>query len=225
MYDTKLLNVETTLFKDKYNSLADDYLNYDKNKNHKVTVCQNDNHQIILTEYCAIIRTNEGQKHLKDYEKSLKIILNRIIVPESTRFKGLRYEASAVDYITKISDVEKFFKGINVETDLVEEYNIQRKAKKMYNPKEMSVEHYTTKYVSEYFSDSRPCYNKEVNFSTGEYYDERIGKVQINICIYHGTYQHFFSNNDVRSDVEKLKDKYFEILTKSFTDEYMQKLC
>ena len=73
-YSAGMYEVRPTLFKEKDTSIVDDYINSDSNKLEKITVCENLNHQIILTRYCAVIRTMDGQRHLEKVEPVIQLI-------------------------------------------------------------------------------------------------------------------------------------------------------
>lgn len=222
MYESELTYVTTTLFSQMSKSIVDDYLNCKSNLHDSLIICKQPNHEVILTRYCAIIR-KIANDYLKYYLPAVKTIIDEILCQNNCR--GLRYEASTVEYIKNIEDVEKYFNGIFIEKALSEEYNIKRDENKQYSPKETLMESYSTQNDVEYFNETKICYKKNISFSTGEYYDDRIGRVSTKICTYQNGYETKYSKEDIVPLIEELKEKQFEILLKSFKDEYIEKIC
>ena len=186
-------------------------------------MCENLNHQVILTKYCAIIRTQDGQKHLEPILPILKLIKKYIISPDSCKLCAVK-EARTIDYILDIEDVEKYFKGILVETEIQEEYNRKRKVGKDYYLKERTTECYTSKYSTRYFIENGMCYDKTMDFSTGEYYDERIGRVVIDIAVSYFGRDSKLAKHNLEDVIEELIEHQFKLFINSHKDEYIETL-
>lgn len=200
-------------------SIANDYnINEPKILNQKVDMYKSNNHIIILSKNLILVETKDNCNYLKDYEKGLEIIRDTIILRDDTKIQSIKYEITTQDYITQITDVERYYKNLKIEQQPKEKYNIKRDGYKSSMLKEQSVE-----YISNYFSELNSCYIKEEEFSTAEYYDDRIGRVIINVQVYYFNNQRC-SKNSVFEDINNLKKKSVEILFKSFKDEYIKKL-
>lgn len=200
-------------------SIANDYnINEPKILNQKVDMYKSNNHIIILSKNLILVETKDNCNYLKDYEKGLEIIRDTIILRDDTKIQSIKYEITTQDYITQITDVERYYKNLKIEQQPKEKYNIKRDGYKSSMLKEQSVE-----YISNYFSELNSCYIKEEEFSTAEYYDDRIGRIIINVQVYYFNNQRC-SKNSVFEDINNLKKKSVEILFKSFKDEYIKKL-
>ena len=220
----RLYELRTTLFKRKDKNIADDFLNSDSSKFENVIVCENLNHQVILTKYCTIIRTREGQKHLENIQPILKLLKEYIIKPDSTKLNSVKVEARTVDYVTDIEHVEKYFRGILVDAQIQEEYNKKRKVGKEYYEKERTTECYTSKYTTRYFIENGMCFDKNMDFSTAEYYDERIGRVRIDIGVDYSGRDSKLAKHNFEAVIEELIDKQFQLYLKSHKEEYIKTL-
>ena len=223
-YSARMYEVRPTLFKEKDTSIVDDYINSDSNKLEKITVCENLNHQIILTRYCAVIRTMDGQRHLEKVEPVIQLIKKHIIMLDATTLQGVKFEARTIEYITDIKDVEKHFKGILIDADIKEEYNIKRDPQKDYYLKERIAECYTSKNSTRYFIENGMCMDKEIEFSTGEYYDERIGRVKIDIGVNYYNRDTKLTKFNFQNIIEELEEKQFKLFLKSHKDKYIETL-
>ena len=184
---------------------------------------KNDNHKIILSKNLILIETTEDCNHLREYEKGLEIIRNIIILSDDTKIQSIKFEATTEDYIRKITDIEKYYNNLKVEEYPKEKYNIERDNYNSSMLKEQDVEFISTCFNTRYFSELKACYVKEEDFSTAEYYDKRIGRVIINIQVYYFNSQRF-SKDSIIKDINNLKKKQFDILLKSFKNEYIQEL-
>lgn len=219
-----LYSLNPTLFKTKELSLAEDYLNSGDNKFSRVMVSENENQQVILTKYATIIRTKSKSKHLENVRPILKFIDNHLIHPDTTTLKAVRFEASTIDYITDIQDVERYYKGILVDTQLVEEYNVKRDPEKEYYHKSVNYEGYSSRFASSYFIENGICYDKEVNFATAEYYDERVAHVKINIGVSYQTRNSKLSKYNFRDVIAELEEEQFKMFLNAHKDEYIETL-
>lgn len=143
---------------------------------------------------------------------------------DSTKLNAVKFEARTIDYITNIDDVEKYFKGVLVETAIKEEYNRKRKVGEDYYQRERTVECYTSKYSTRYFIENDMCYDKAMDFSTGEYYDERIGRVIIDIGVNYFGRDSKLSKYNFESIIEELVEEQFKLYLNSHKDEYIETL-
>ncbi len=106
---------------------------------------------------------------------------------------------------------------------MIEEYNIRRDLKPDY--KGQNAEIYTSRYFSNYFSETEPCYTKEVDFSTAEYYNDTIGRVCTTISVYYYNSSNTrLTNFNIPQLILKLEDEHFKILLNSFKKQYIEKI-
>lgn len=202
-----------------------EYLRNTKLKNKKLDVYRSNNHEIILSDQIAIIHTINGNNHLKNYDIALNYIIDNLINIDDTRVSALRYEVSIIDYIKNISDVNKYYKNININENIVEEYNIEKKSYADFMKKVDNVENYSSNHITRYFNESKPCYIIEEDFSTASYYNENIGRTYINIMTYlFNTGNNILTKDSVVNAIQVLKEKQFELMLNLFKEEYIQKL-
>ena len=202
-----------------------EYLRNTKLKNKKLDVYRSNNHEIILSDQIAIIHTINGNNHLKNYDIALNYIIDNLINIDDTRISALRYEVSTIDYIKNISDVNKYYKNININENIVEEYNIEKKSYADFMKKVDNVENYSSNHITRYFNESKPCYIIEEDFSTASYYNENIGRTYINIMTYlFNTGNNILTKDSVVNAIQVLKEKQFELMLNLFKEEYIQKL-
>lgn len=217
----KVYSIKYTLLDCKV-SACDDY--FENSRNDKVRVFENDNHKVYLTK-CSVIIHNKIDKHyLKSYNDVLKLVMSELLSYDDVRIINVRYEAQTQDFIKRIDEVDKLYNDLRIDTSMKEQYN-RFKLRKNYFEKERNEEHYSCEYRSDYFNESDICYNKVVNFSTAEYYNNAIGRVIINICTnYFDSGNNKVSKTNVIEIVNELKEKQFEVLLSSFKEEYLDKL-
>ncbi|MGN1013560.1 MAG: hypothetical protein ACI4ON_07040 [Clostridia bacterium] len=217
--------MKTTLLKNK--GLNDDYeyLINTKLKNKKLDVYRSNNHEIILSDRLVLIHTINGNNHLKNYDIALNYVIDNIINTDDTRISALRYEVSTIDYIKNISDVNKYYKNININEKILEEYNIEKKSYADFMKKVDNVENYSSNHITRYFNESKPCYIIEEDFSTASYYNENIGRTYINMMTYlFNTGNNILTKDSVVNAIQVLKEKQFELMLNLFKEEYIQKL-
>ncbi len=202
--------------------MADDY--FETCKNDKAIVLKNENNIIYVTKFSVIITNNINKARLKNYNDILELIISKILSHDNTTLDSVRYEARTEDFIKRIEEVELLYNDIRVDTLMKEQYNRFR-GKNNYIQKERTEEHYSCEYRSNYFNEDEICYNKIINFSTAEYYNENIGRVMIDICTNYFNFENnTVSKSNVIDTVNKLKEKQFKILLSSFKQEYLEKL-
>ena len=217
--------MKTTLLKKQVVNDDYEYLRNTKLKNKKLDVYRSNNHEIILSDQIAIIHTINGNNHLKNYDIALNYIIDNLINIDDTRISALRYEVSTIDYIKNISDVNKYYKNININENIVEEYNIEKKSYADFMKKVDNVENYSSNHITRYFNESKPCYIIEEDFSTASYYNENIGRTYINIMTYlFNTGNNILTKDSVVNAIQVLKEKQFELMLNLFKEEYIQKL-
>ena len=217
--------MKTTLLKKQVVNDDYEYLRNTKLKNKKLDVYKSNNHEIILSDQIAIIHTINGNNHLKNYDIALNYIIDNIINIDDTRISALRYEVSTIDYIKNISDVNKYYKNININENIVEEYNIEKKSYADFMKKVDNVENYSSNHITRYFNESKPCYIIEEDFSTASYYNENIGRTYINIMTYlFNTGNNILTKDSVVNAIQVLKEKQFELMLNLFKEEYIKKL-
>lgn len=217
--------MKTTLLKKQVVNDDYEYLRNTKLKNKKLDVYKSNNHEIILSDQIAIIHTINGNNHLKNYDIALNYIIDNLINIDDTRISALRYEVSTIDYIKNISDVNKYYKNININENIVEEYNIEKKSYADFMKKVDNVENYSSNHITRYFNESKPCYIIEEDFSTASYYNENIGRTYINIMTYlFNTGNNILTKDSVVNAIQVLKEKQFELMLNLFKEEYIQKL-
>ena len=217
--------MKTTLLKKQVVNDDYEYLRNTKLKNKKLDVYKSNNHEIILSDQIAIIHTINGNNHLKNYDIALNYIIDNLINIDDTRISALRYEVSTIDYIKNISDVNKYYKNININENIVEEYNIEKKSYADFMKKVDNVENYSSNHITRYFNESKPCYIIEEDFSTASYYNENIGRTYINIMTYlFNTGNNILTKDSVVNAIQVLKEKQFELMLNLFKEEYIKKL-
>lgn len=217
--------MKTTLLKKQVVNDDYEYLRNTKLKNKKLDVYRSNNHEIILSDQIAIIHTINGNNHLKNYDIALNYIIDNLINIDDTRISALRYEVSTIDYIKNISDVNKYYKNININENIVEEYNIEKKSYADFMKKVDNVENYSSNHITRYFNESKPCYIIEEDFSTASYYNENIGRTYINIMTYlFNTGNNILTKDSVVNAIQVLKEKQFELMLNLFKEEYIKKL-
>lgn len=217
--------MKTTLLKKQVVNDDYEYLRNTKLKNKKLDVYRSNNHEIILSDQIAIIHTINGNNHLKNYDITLNYIIDNLINIDDTRISALRYEVSTIDYIKNISDVNKYYKNININENIVEEYNIEKKSYADFMKKVDNVENYSSNHITRYFNESKPCYIIEEDFSTASYYNENIGRTYINIMTYlFNTGNNILTKDSVVNAIQVLKEKQFELMLNLFKEEYIKKL-
>lgn len=194
-------------------------------KNRPLDTFRCKNHEIIFSNYFVIIHTINGNNHLEGYEKALEYIIESIIKCDYTRIVSLSFDISAIDYIKRINDVEKYYNNLKINAKIEEDYNIEKKSYESFIQKAPTVEHFLSSHVTSYFNERYPSYIIEENFSTAEYYNENIGRVKTNISTYLiNTGYNILTKDYIKEAIEKLKATQFELLISLFTDEYKSKI-
>lgn len=194
-------------------------------RNKKVDVYENENHEIILTNCSATIRTKSGENHLKNIVGALDIINNNLVDIDSSRVVSVRYDASTLDYIKNISDVEKHYKDLKVSANIEEKYNIDKKDYDLRLDKGRIEENYKTSNFTSYFNERYINYIVEEDFCTADYYDDSIGRTIINISTYlFNTGNNILTKDNIKPVISKLKEKQVEVLIDRFNEEYLKKL-
>lgn len=161
---------------------------------------------------------------MKGYKPVVKFINNHIVCKDDTIFYGIIFEANTEDYVTRIDDVERFVKNLRIDRDIVQQYNKQRSNNHSYS-KYDSEEHYSVDFSSNYYTDSGICSKKKVKFSTAEYYNNIIGRITTVIA----TKSLYIDSNSLSrmnlyDNIEKMKEKQYDMLLDSFNEEYLQKI-
>lgn len=200
-------------------------LRLENEKLNKVDVYKNQNHVILLTNNTVIIYTIHGEKLLKDYQKALEIIIDNVINTEESKVISVRRDLSTIEYITKISDVNRYYNNLKISEKIDEDYNIVRSIFEAYMDKHRTEESYKCGYVTNYFNEMFPCYIVEEDFSTADYYNNFIGRTIINTSVYlFYTKNNILTKGNIEEVLDVLKEKQFEVLLKSFKEEYLAKL-
>jgi hypothetical protein len=143
---------------------------------------------------------------------------------DEASFYGMSFEAKTLDYINRIDDVERFAKDLRIDRKIIQKYNRQRD-KEDINKKYIEFEHYSSKFESNYLTESGYASRKEVFFTNSEYYDQTIGTLSttIEIRAVYGDMKEF-SILDIHSIIEKLEERYFNMYKDCFNDEYLETL-
>ena len=68
------------------------------------------------------------------------------------------------------------------------------------------------------------CFDKNMDFSTAEYYDERIGRVRIDIGVDYSGRDSKLAKHNFEAVIEELIDKQFQLYLKSHKEEYIKTL-
>lgn len=68
------------------------------------------------------------------------------------------------------------------------------------------------------------CYDKEMDFSTGEYYDERIGRVIIDIGVIYYSRDTKLTKHNFEKVIEELIEEQFKMFLNSHKAEYIKSL-
>lgn len=222
--ETRVCNITSSFL--KYLRLTDRSLDYFSDSEFKfkwITLFKNQNHCIAICKYGAIFYTDEGEKHLKNIGHALEVLLNDIIKIEDSKILNLEFQAVTLDYIKDINNVSRWYKDVRIDRKMIEEYNIKRDKELDYKGK--NDELYTARYFSNYFSETEPCYTKEVDFSTAEYYNDIIGRVYTTISVYYYNNSNSrLTNFNIPELILKLEDEHFKILLNSLKKQYIEKI-
>lgn len=175
-----------------------------------------------MTKGSLVIVTKQSGNCLKNYNSILEMLMSNFICSDD-KIVDIRYEAETQDYIRKISEVEAFYKDLNIDTFIKEQYNKSRN-KSSYYDKERIEEHYSCEYKSNYFNEIDICHTKVVNFSTAEYYNDCIGRVIIDIATNYFNSNVKVNSNNLIEVVNDLRKKQYDVLISCFTQEYKEKL-
>ncbi len=222
--ETRICNITSSLLRNlRLSDRSQDYFSDAKFKFEWITVFRNENHFIAVCEHGAIFYTSENEKHLANIGPALNVLLNDIILIKDSKIFNLEFQAATLDYIKDINDVSRRYKDVRIDRKMIEEYNIRRDLKPDY--KGQNAEIYTSRYFSNYFSETEPCYTKEVDFSTAEYYNDTIGRVCTTISVYYYNSSNTrLTNFNIPQLILKLEDEHFKILLNSFKKQYIEKI-
>lgn len=120
--------------------------------------------------------------------------------------------------------MEKRYKGLIINTELHEEYNLKRKPHKDYYLKERAAECYNTTNTTKYFHESGMCFDKRVDFSTAEYYDQRVGRVKIAIGASYYSKDSKLTKFNFEEVIKELDESVFKMFLDSHKPEYVETL-
>ncbi len=217
--------VKKTLLDNKALKIDNDYLENPNLKGRKLDVFVCQNHEIIFSNYFVIIHTINDNKHLVGYEKALEYIIDSIIMCDYARIVSLCFEASTMDFIKSIKDVERFTNNLKINANIEEEYNIEKKSYYSFMQKDPTVEHYMSGHITSYFNERHPSYVIEESFLTAQYYNQNIGRIKNNILTYLiNTGSNILTKDYIKEGIETLKNTQFDLLLSLFSDEYKSEL-
>lgn len=132
---------------------------------------------------------------------------------------------STIDYIKRISDVERYSKNLKINAKVEEEYNVEKKSYSSYMQKDPTVEYFMSSHITNYFNERYPSYIIEEDFCTAEYYNQNIGRIKTNISTYLiNTGYNILTKDYIKEAIMKLKEIHFDLLLNLFTDEYKKEL-
>ncbi len=178
--------------------------------------------QVVLSSRYVIISSTDNVNQLKNWEEVVDSIVDAITRDNEYCIKSIVVEASTLDYIENISQVNEKYKYLVIEPKLKLGYNIDRKKYGDADIKSDDFEHLNTKHITRYLQEQDMSYYKEEDFSTAEYYDKYIGRVETKIALYKdGLY---IGNSNCISVIAEYRARLQQILIKSFTDQYLKKL-
>lgn len=186
-------------------------------------VFENKDYQIILAPDLILIKTPVGKKHLDDYEKEFSDIINMLIVDNGLKITMIRTELCTRDFIKQIGDVSRYYKHLVIKPKPRERQNINREYTQEYPKVEEIAENLSASYEINYFNEMRTSLYKKVSFSTAEYYNSSIGKVETKVATYLINSQvGGYTSDSVFDVVKKLRIYAREELMDSFTKEYIE---
>lgn len=136
----------------------------------------------------------------------------------------IKTEFTTLDFVERINDVARYYNNLPINPRPRERQNINRDYKQEYPKIEEVAENLSVSYETNYFNEMRKSFYKKINFSTAEYYNSTIGRVEIKIAAY-------LTNSQIVKDTEeailkvigKLRRYAREQLMESFTKEYIEK--
>ena len=107
----------------------------------------------------------------------------------------------------------------------IEQYNIQRNKHEDIISRNQTSEILSTAYEVNYYHESKPCLYKKEDFSTADYYNDIIGRVNINVAAYVSS-SHGIGNTKeaIMKNIGNLRRFQLENLKQSFKDEYIKLL-
>lgn len=114
---------------------------------------------------------------------------------------------------------------MHVDENIEENYNKEKMNYRDYMAKDENVEDYSSRHVTTYFNERRICYIKEESFNTARLYNDSIGITTINIDTYlFNTGNNILTKDNIEKVILELKKYQFELLLRSFKDEYLEKI-
>lgn len=177
------------------------------------------NNFVIFTNKFTCIYSKQRDTKIENAEKLMIALYNTLFDRNECKIHILAYQGESLDYVSCIDEVEKRYKDLRIDANIREKYNIKRDSeicKTMHNE---YAENYSCEYFSKYYSSAYICVNKRINFTTANYYDERIGRVytKINTSVFtneNGT----LHNGSILEIFVKLKEEYEKAYTDTFSN-------
>lgn len=181
--------------------------------------------QIILCSDAIIIQTNDNRHRLKEYEEVLVFLIDFLIIKPGFKLKGITTEVFATDYLMDIKDIDNRYSNLKLSKMPIEQYNIQRNKPEDIISRNQTSEILSSTYEVNYYHESKPCLYKKEVFSTAEYYNSIIGRVNINVAAYVSS-SHGIGNTKeaIMKNIGNLRRFLLENLKQSFKDEYIKLL-
>lgn len=181
--------------------------------------------QIILSSDAIIIQTNDNKHRLRRYEEELVFLIDFLIIKPGFKVKGITTEVFVIDYIYDIKEINNRYTNLNLSKMPIEQYNIQRNKHEDIISRNQTSEILSTAYEVNYYHESKPCLYKKEVFSTAEYYNDIIGRVNINVAAYVSS-SHGIGNTKeaIMKNIGNLRRFQLENLKQSFKDEYIKLL-
>lgn len=188
----------------------------------KVYSCPNN--EIAVAKDFVCIYTREKQNYLGEpIKKVYEVIHNSILNQTSVRLRHVSYNVVLEDYLKNINNLKKINNDVKLDCKIEQQYNVKRNDLDYSKIRDMPVEHYSSQYISSYFTDEGISHYKDVSFSTAEYYDERIGRITTKIETFllsaDGS-NYMLDRKNIYSDVKVLKNRAEEIYRNSFKEIY-----
>ena len=175
---------------------------------------------IILSQNWIIIHTKDNVKHLANYMEPLNYIIERVL--GEIDITEIRYETRVTEKVKTLSDVSKNYINLKVKSKLEDEHSKFGKGRAINKIRKLVSEECSSKYVERYSKENKLSYILEEQFSITNSYNDGVGKVVINSVVY---LKEGLSKNRIDITIEVLKEKQFDLLLNSFTDQHIRYLC
>lgn len=213
-YYTDIEKAKITLLNNKFNVVEDIFM-----KDTTIDVFESSNHIVILSENFVVIHTKDGVKHLRNYMTVLNYIMENMV----DDITEVNFEASIMNEIKSISEVEQHYRNLKINSKIGEEHKKFGRNSKINKVRRIISEGYTSNYIESFFDERRESYIIEEKFIVDYNYNHSIGKIIINMSVF--LVDESISKNKLDTTIEVLKEKQFDLLLNSFTDQYIHCLC